>query len=1102
MPALLNLSPRCGLRSLFLMFFLFMSATAFAQPDLNMIRFTVHVKDISLEKLRVLLNKQVPGRSVHIIPNIGFTDRLTLDVTNGSFADLNVKLAPYGLMLIAETRTIFIKNLSPDSSAHGARPSVMVRNRDSVSVWVLSDKGEPLPGTTVSVKRTGKGAHSRKDGSAVLYHIKDGDSLHISHIGFRSVVQSVEKNSSIKVVLSTEPDQLGETVIINYYSGKDRLQTGNVSQVSGLAINEQPVSNLPLALSGRMPGLLITQTSGVQGAGVHMQVRGPISIASGTDPFILIDRVPYSPNNTSITNIASNNAAGSLSPFVLLNIADVESVELLKDADATAIYGSRGANGVLLITTRKAHLNEPRWNLQVSSGAMGVTRITPTLNTQQYSLMRLEALKNDGLKADSSNVPELINWDTLHSTNFPKLLTGGVAHRSNLNASLSDAGKYLDYRLSTHYLHETNVFPGHLPDDQLSGQANVTFHSPGDQLDIELSGLYCKDWNHQYVNDLTSFQLLIPNTPALLDAGGNPVFESKGISFSNPYAAMLEPYEAVSENILGNAFIRYRFWNHFAIRANIGYNHIGLDETSRIPIAAQDPANVPTGSSYYAGTNFRSWIVEPQLERMDTLGRLALNFLAGGSIQRQESDINTLAATGYTSDAVLGQPSGAGSLTATDNLTEYRYAAVYGRAHFNYDNAYIVNLTARRDGSSRFGAGKQFGNFGAIGGAWIFTKLDLFRNKLPLLSFGKLRGSIGVTGNDQIGDYRYRTIWAPTTTAPYQGTPGFYPTNVANPNLAWEKVEKREVAMELGFLRDRIFTTAAYYDNRSSNQLILFSLPLQTGFSTEIKNSGAVVVEKGWELTLRAKLLDGQKVDWSISLNVSVPTNRLVAFPNLSNTPYAGSLIVGQSLNVYRGYRYLGVDKNSGIYQFASKGGMPVDSDRTAVGNFDTHWYGGFSSNLRIGRVVIDLFVEVRDQTGVNYQTLLSTLTPPGMWSGSGLTNQTTAVLNRWQKAGDHAVYQQFTSSGGTVAGQAYNYYPYSSAFLADASFVRIKTLSVSWSLPEHFLKGMAVAGGRVYLAAENLLTFTPYQGTDPETQRLVLPPLRTVEAGIQVNFK
>ena len=1077
-----------------------------AQNDITHTVFTIDERDLTPAKLRRVLGKQCHCE-IHIA-GLEHNIKFTLHTREATFETLNLLLSPHGLQLTPEGPMIFIR---PAASIQQATADPDITGMDKIiTLRVFNERREPLAGVNVKLKGMGRVIRTHKDGVVIIAAAGMHDSVEISHIGRKTIVYPLPDAAVAQVILPSVADQLGEIQVTNYYKGFTVLSTGDIATMKAHNFEIQPVSNPLLMLSGWMPGLSVTQTSGVNGAGVKLVVRGPGSIANVTDPLILINGIPYAPNNTSLGNLPAGNAAGSLSPAGVLNPADIESVKLLKDADATAIYGSRGANGVVLITTKSARPGEDSWQMQYSTGYSSVTRIPQLLRTDAYIRMRREALRNDGVAEDQTHAPEIVIWDTGRYTNYPKLLMGGQAPRMTADGSYAHAGLYTKCRLAMHYLRETNVFPG-TPANKLGTVTTGLEHSSRDGLlHVQVTSLLGLNENKQYINDLSSFAFIAPNAPSAYDSTGKLQFEPDGVSVANPYAATLETYEAKCSNVLVNVHTQYDlsktqwFLRHWSVLANGGFNNVHATENGLIPILAQDPAYEPTGSSYSATSNYRSWIFEPQIERRDTLGRLAMNFLAGSSWQWQRNTISTLTATGYTSDALLGRPSAAAQTADDRHVTDYRYAAVFGRVHLNWNNTYIMNFTARRDGSSRFGPGRQFGNFGAIGVAWIFSKAGFFRSRLPWLSLGKLSGSYGVTGNDAIGDYRYRTAWSTTTTVPYQGVAGFYPTTLANPNLAWEKVVKQEAALDMGLWRGIIYVKAAYYMNRCSNQLIPYPLPLQTGFGSEVRNSGAVLKVSGWELTLQAELINTTKVKWSLGFNANAPKTRLVAFPNLETSSFAGSLVSGESINVLKAYRLLGVDKQTGLYQFLDyhHDGKMTDSDRIVTGDWDPHWYGGGFSSLRIGGLQLDIHVEGRVQKGTDYQLSIYAKSPPGMLSPGMLTNQSVAVEDRWTHTGQTAAYQRLTTSLSMPAGRQLGYYTTSSAIMTDASYLRLKTVALSWQPGSTSRQRLHCGGVKVFIQAQNLITFTKYKGTDPETQGFTLPPLRTVEAGIKLTFK
>jgi TonB-dependent starch-binding outer membrane protein SusC len=450
----------------------------------------------------------------------------------------------------------------------------------------------------------------------------------------------------------------------------------------------------------------------------------------------------------------------------------------------------------------------------------------------------------------------------------------------------------------------------------------------------------------------------------------------------------------------------------------------------------------------------------------------------------------------YTSDLLLNNLNAAGQVLNANSSTQYRYVAAFGRINYNWQGKYVVNLSGRRDGSSRFGPGKRFSNFGAAGVAWIFS--DVIKKLLPIASYGKLRGSYGSAGNDQIGNYKYLDTWT-TTTPPYQTVPGLLPSALYNPDFAWERTNKLEGAIDLGFFDDQLLLNASYYRNRSGNQLINYTLPIQTGFSSILKNIDAVIENKGFEFSATGYLKLGKQSGWETSLQFSLPQNKLVSFPGLASTSYARTYVIGEPVSVINVYHSYGIDSATGVYAFedVNKDGK-LNGEDFIHKNYEPKVYGGFRNTFRYKSFELEGLFEFKKSMGNNYLYTLGYNVP-----GFNYSNQPVIVLNRWQKPGDVTDIQQFTASATSDAFiRATENLISSDAVYTDASYVRLKNVNAAYTLPEPFCGKLGIKGARVYVQGQNLVTMSSYVGADPENQNIyVLPPLKTLTAGIEVKF-
>ena len=960
---------------------------------------------------------------------------------------------------------------------------------------VTDENGKPLPGVTVTVKETLKTYVTDAKGLFTI-PADEGQTLLFLAARYENHEVLVGSDKTLTIQLELSLASLLNTVVVNkgYYTTTQKLNTGNVSTIKGTEIGEQPVANPLAALMGRAPGVIVTQSNGLPGAGFSVQIRGQNSIFNGNGPLFLIDGVPFTNTSISLGVISAN---GPQSPFNSINPGDIESVEILKDADATAIYGSRGANGVVLITTKKGKIGKTKFGLSVYTGSGKITRMPNLLNAQQYLQMRREAFTNDNSTPDISNAPDLTAWDTSRNTDWKKLLIGGSAMTTDAQASLSGGNAQTQFFIGSGIHRETTVFPGKLGDMRGAFHLNITNNSLDNKFKASLTASYSTDKNNLIGQDLTGSIRLSPNAPDLYDSTGKLNWSEGGATFSNPLAYLLQKSTATTDNLMSNLLLRYQLLPGLNLKANLGYNSMQLEQVFIYPGASLNPAFGFTGFAQYSNNSFKSWIVEPQAEYQNTWGKAKLEVLMGTSFQQEATNGSIAYAYNFSSDALLASPSAAGEINVFKNTTLYRYQAVFGRANLNWADKYLLNLTGRRDGSSRFGPNRQFANFGAIGAAWIFSKEAFIKDHLSALKYGKLRASIGTTGNDQIGNYRYLNTYS-SFIYPYQGQTGLVPTQLYNPDYGWESNRKMEVGLELGSSNDRIIAMVSYYSNRSSNQLVNAALPIQAGFNGVIQNLPALVQNTGWEYQLNAAIVKSKDFTWDASLNVTVARNKLLKLPNLSSSAYASSYEIGKPLNIIKLVHTTGVDPQTGILQFRDKNGHITSTpsfpdDYTIVKDLTPAFYGGFSNRLQYKGLSLVLFFQFVKQEGLN--DAYSNATPGSM------ANQSVNVLGRWRKPGDITNTQLFTNDN--LGSTAYAYYSSSSdGIVSDASFIRLKNAALSYSLPVKWSSRIRAEAIRFYLQGQNLITWTKYRGGDPEITNLsFMPPLKMLTAGAQITF-
>jgi len=993
---------------------------------------------------------------------------------------------------------IVVKYLATDSRQRDSAKAIVITGR------VANTEGAALAGVTVQVVGKNVVTATNTNGIFTIHDASLPLLLEFTHVSYETGSISVSGSGFIEISLAPRVNNLDETLVIAYGTTTKRLATGNVGKITAEQIASQPVLNPVAAMQGRIPGLVVTQTSGVSGAALKVEIRGRTSLdasISGNDPLFIVDGVPFAPGNNNFNQLRSaannptNSDVGGMSPLAYINPADIESVEVLKDADATAIYGSRGANGVVLITTKKGKSGNLTVTADVYYGQSEVNRSAPMLNTRQYLALRREAFANDTVTPTVNLAPDLLVWDTTRYTDFRKLLIGGTAAMTNARLALSGGTAQTNFLFNGGWRRETSVYPGELSNNIISGQFGINHKTKNEKLHFALQTMYNTGTNNLISRDLSVYLPLPPNLPALKDNEGNLNWANDGFDYTNPLAELLRVYETENDNLSTNLSLNYNFTPSLALKIAGGYNLFQSNEKSLHPLASVNPVSGSLAFAEYGNAKAKSWIMEPQLSYQKKIKHHKIMALLGITWQQQDNHSNRITAQDYTSDLLLGSVAAAPTVYASNTSRRYRYNALFGRLSYNFKDKYLANLSGRRDASSRFGPGNRIGNFGAVGGAWLFSKEQWF--SVNAINYGKLRMSYGITGNDQVGDYRYLDNWRNVALV-YEGIVGLQPSQLYNPDYSWENNKKWEASLDVGLWKEAVLMSATYFINRSSNRLLNYTLPVQTGFASVLQNWNATVENKGWELSLSAKSSRKPKLGWSLDFNLTIPENKLVSFPGLALSSYRTVFVEGQSLSVIRAYRYLGVNPQTGIYQFRDKDSNNVlnSLDYEVVGKTDPRFYGGLNIGLSYKSLQLAVLVEFRSQLGRNILATQSTDIP-----GYSMDNQSTFALDRWPLNKANPLYQRATVRAGTDPYRAAVInLPMSEAIFSDASFVRGKNISLAYNFK--LARNSKKIGGKFYINGQNIFTITRYKGADPENQSLyMLPPLRTIVAGIQINL-
>jgi len=999
---------------------------------------------------------------------------------------------------------------------------------------VVDSLGNPLVGASVTIKGTKLGTRTNFKGEFTINALPRGAVVVISYTGFIQEEIRPNPDDNLFLVMQRSPDILDAPVVQAYGTTSRRYNVSSISTVDAETISKQPVTNVLLALQGQAPGLAVNATSGVPGSRVLLQIRGQNTIQNTTSrlrpydqPLFIIDGVPFAPQNNNVTqlnSLASASSAsggisqsGGLSAFNGINPADIESISVLRDADATSIYGTQGSNGVILITTKRGKVGKTIFDLNVNTGFNTDARTVKLMNTSQYLQLRKDAFAADGITPNSNPydpgyAPDLTVFDSTRYTDWQKVIFGKTSNNTDVHASISGGSAQNTFLLSTGYTRSDFNYPGHYSDQRFSLHTANHHGTADNRLSVDYGIDYSYDRNNSSGFGGAQSILNPPNTPDLRDAAGNLIWSYKGIDISSYqfYGYLKKVALANLDNLNTYLHLNYKVLPGLSISANLGYSRNNTSENQQMPASSQSPL-YPNVSSAFASAKLQTINIEPQIDYTNAFGKGVFSALVGATYKKNLSYTTDVAGTGYANDNFLGSINGAAFVQAYDGSSIYKYSAGFARLKYVYNGKYIVSLTGRRDGSSNFGPGNQFGNFGSAGAGWIFSEEKAIKSGLSFLSFGKLSGSYGTSGSDGVGPYLFQPFWSPGDSyiSAVQGIHPNFPQNLYNPDYSWALKKSLNLAMDLGFFHDRLLLNATYYRDREGNQLVGYPLAIQAGFTSVNENLPATIQNSGWEFSFTSTNIKTRSFTWTSNFNISFNRNKLLAFPNLENSSYSDTYIVGKPTSVVIGYQYKGVNPQTGLFEFYTHGGQATSTptsgplsrggDYVPIGDREVKFMGGFANTFTYKHFSLYAFFQFSDQQAPNWIYNIYTFNPPG----STTTNKPVGALDYWKKPGDHTALQRMSSSYASLASQAEGNFVSSTGAYSNDTYVRLKTLSLSYSLSDEALKKLHIHQFRIFANAQNVLTITNYKAGDPETfgDLTSFPLQRIVAFGLSFNF-
>lgn len=955
-----------------------------------------------------------------------------------------------------------------------------------------------LPGVTVLVKGTQVGTATGANGNYTINVPEGSNTLSFSFIGYNTVERQVNNASTVNVTLSVDDKQLEEVVVVGYGTQSERTSTQSIATVDAEAFKNTPQVSPQQLLQGQAAGVQMTNSSGVLGAASAVRIRGAASITAGGEPLYVIDGVPLNDGTYSFTQ----GGSAPLNPLLNINPNDIESMSVLKDASAVAIYGSRGANGVVLINTKSGSKGKKTTvNFDYFTGVSEATNVLKYMSGEEYKRFRTEYNEARGGSAPSGLDGESFDW-------VDAVLQTGKTQSYNLSAR--GGNDKTAFYIGGSYSDETGFTIGNEL-QKLSGRFNLT-HNVTDNVKVGVNySLSNSDMRRVGVENSTAAPLTgaYLQNPFITPYGPDGAFQNTGFIVNAVAQDALTKNDFNLMRSTGNAYAEFTFLKDFKLKTDWGIDFVQTDAKYRDPDILS-----PGGYGYRNNVTDNKWLTTNTLNYNKFLtGGHTVGVLLGHSFETSRYDDMLVEGSGFASDDLPNVGSASTPLSTSATGTEWALESYFGRVNYDFNSKYLFEATLRRDGSSRFGANNKYGTFYAASAGWVLTEEEFMKN-ISFLNFLKLKTSYGTAGNDRIGNFRYLGLFDGGSGADYNGNSGLIPTTVPNPDLAWEETAQFDVTMNATVF-DRVDLEISYYDKNTVSLLANQPYPYTTGFASATRNVGEMK-NTGIDLMITSRNFTGTDFEWTTSLNMGFVKNEMLSLPENQDDEgrnfLAGSsaqrAIVGRSLNEFYLVRYAGINPETGDAQWLTKDGEITtnysSSDRVVVGSAIPDFTGGFTNRFRYKAFDLNAFFNF----SYGNKVLIDGLRFTERMSGS--FNKSTDLLDYWTPENTDAFAPALSSSTAPL------FHNLSTLQLQDGSYLRLKTLSIGYNVPATLLsKARIFSSARVYVLGQNLWTLTAddFRGPDPEVSGnggsnqvvgesfFALPQPRTLTAGVNLTF-
>lgn len=1023
------------------------------------------------------------------------------------------------LSLLTVFKSLHAQDLAFAGKNYTPKTTVNKVFQKTVTGKVTDDKNFAISGVSVSIRGTSIGTVTDGKGafSLVLTDERMDDSLLFSSIGFEDQVVAINNHVVINVVLIQNISALNQVVVIGYGTQRRTSVTAAIASVPMKEIKDMPVSNLATALQGKLPGVIVQQNNGAPGSTPAIKVRGLGSISAGNGPLIVVD----------------GNIVGA-SIFALLNSNEIQSIDVLKDASSTAIYGSRGSNGVVIVTTKRGKSGKTSINLDVFTGFQEVSKKIDLLNSQQFAELSKDAANNAyvdnvvGAQITDPNTVrpvlrqkyprgDLFDWfnfdDPTRIANLPyndfQDLVFRNAMMSNYQLAASGGNEKTQFVISGGYLKQDGIIKKSTLDRytlRAGVDVNVT-----DKLKIGLN----INPSYRIQDEVTANGHWADNgiiNAALAAAPMAPIYAADGRTYSSE-TALAAPYnwpgitnpvaniteynsEYVTTNLLSSGYAEYQFFKDLKYRAsgnvNLNANRRNSYRGSGIVLNQLLPPNLAIANAF--SDQGVSWLINQTLNYNRSFNDVHnLDVLIGMEAYKYNYQSSNASGSTFANDIVQTLNAAGLPTSVTSFKTQNATKSYFARVGYYYKEKYLLNASIRRDGSSIFGPDNRWGTFPAASIGWRLTEESFMKN-IEAISEAKLRVSYGLAGNNAFSnDYPYvASVGGDNYSFNNNLVTGLAPSSLGNAKLGWERSNQVDLGLDIGFFNDRVYLLVDYYKRNTKDLLLSVNVPTLTGFSSAFKNIGEME-NKGWEFALNTRNLTGPFV-WNTNMNISFNRNKVLALgptgdaiKSASGVGETNITLIGEPIGSFYGYKQIGVfkdlaDLNSYPRDATSRAGdikyedvnndkKITADDRTVIGNNQPDFNFGMSNSFNFKN--FDLNVSLQGVKGGNILNLGRRF----FENVEGSQNQLTTVLARWRSPQDPGEGRVPRANGSTTGLNN----AISSRWVEDASYLRINNISLGYQLPKQWLQRMRMQQGRLYVSVQNAYTWTNYLNYNPE---------------------